>query len=80
MMFGSSLRSSMQRQRVIVTMTNDQGIDGILWAADKTGYKLVASGDRRVELITLDGERQPMDGQAFVPAERVAFVQVVGGG
>lgn len=74
---GPTVRSDLIKSRVLVTLIDDQGLDGILWEADDTGMLLVAEGGRTVELVTVDGERRPVDGQVFVPDHRLAFVQVV---
>lgn len=75
-----TLAEELARRLVLVTMTDDQGFQGVLWASDRSGLRMVAAADMAVELITVDGERQQVDGQVFVPADRVAFIQVLAGG
>lgn len=64
----------------MVSMPDNQGFEGVLWAVDATGMVLRASGAAPVELVTPDGERQPADGEVFIPASQVLFVQVLDGG
>lgn len=75
-----TLQSTLRRRRVVVTMVDDQGLDGILWDEDASGLMLTAAAGEAIELITVDGERTAADGQMFVPADRIAFVQVLEGG
>lgn len=80
----SNLFAGLARSRVLVTLDNSQGFEGILWWADDSGLLIKQAADEPI-LFYRDGsdEPVPMDrGDVFVPADRLLFIQVLaeGGG
>lgn len=76
---GLSILDGLTRDRVLVTLTNDQGFEGVLWAVDESGLLLKPSAAQPL-LFYPDGET-PKDvdrGDVFVPTDRVLFVQLLG--
>jgi hypothetical protein len=75
------VRDLLVRQRVLVTLTTQQGFAGVAWQSDATGLLLVAAAGEPVTFVDADGgEGSPVDGQVWVPADRILFVQLVEGG
>lgn len=67
------------KQRVLVTLTNDQGLEGVMWAADASGVLLVPSGPEPILFYPAGAEVEEIDrGQVFTPMEQVKFVQLLG--
>lgn len=74
-----SVRDGLVRERVVVTMDNQQGFVGVLWSADSTGVVLRSAAGQPVEFIEIDGVRTEVDGQqVFIPEARVLFMQILG--
>ena len=72
-----SVRDGLVRRTVAVTLTDDTGVRGVLWASDETGLLLSpAAGEPVLTWSPAAGEWEPADGSLFVPAERIKFVQI----
>ncbi|MGL4300068.1 MAG: hypothetical protein ACRCW4_13440 [Candidatus Neomicrothrix subdominans] len=73
-------RDVLVRQQVVVTLIDGSGFRGVLWQADASGFTLTAAaGELVMHCAAGSVEWQPVDGQVFVLAEMVHFVQVPGG-
>lgn len=70
------------RQEALVTLLDDTGVRGILWQADADGYLLRRSASTPIEYYGHDStEPQQVDqGELFVPAGQVRFIQLFGKG
>lgn len=70
------MRRSVLRQhtasQVIVALTNDSSVGGWLEEVGKDGYLL------RAPHLLLEEGVQPLDGELYIPREKVLFVQVGG--
>lgn len=73
------VRDGLVRQSVVVTLSDETGARGVLWASDESGLLLVAAAGRPVQTWAPGGEWVDADGSLFVPALVVKFVQVLGG-
>jgi hypothetical protein len=77
-----TVRDGLVRHRVVVTLSSGEGVQGILWATDVTGILVRGAPGEPVQLIEAgdDGDvrASDVDGEVFVPADRVLFVQVMG--
>lgn len=72
-----SVRDGLVRRTVSVTLTDETGVRGVLWASDETGLLLTAAPGEPVLTWSLaTSEWEPADGSLFVPAGRVKFVQI----
>lgn len=74
-----TLFAGLARSRVLVTLDNNQGFEGVLWWADESGLLIKQAADEAI-LFYRDGsdEPVPMDrGDVFVPADRLLFLQVL---
>lgn len=74
-----SVLAGLARQSVVVTLVDETGARGVLWQADGSGVVLAPAAAQPVEVWQPGGEWQPADGQLFVPAAQIKFVQVPGG-
>lgn len=68
------------RQRAVVMLTTGAGVLGVLWDADATGLLVRPSAGDPVVMIDQSGAQAPADGEVFVPADKIEFVQVLGAG
>jgi hypothetical protein len=75
-----SLLAGLVRQQVVVTLADESGARGVLWAADESGLMLVgAAGDPVSYMPAGADEWSPADGAVFVPVSMLKFVQLPGG-
>lgn len=73
-----TVRDGLVRQRVVVTLDDETGVRGVLWATDETGLLVCPAAAQPVETWAPGGDWQDADGSLFVPAARVKFLQVLG--
>lgn len=70
-------RDGLVRRSVVVTLDDETGARGVLWQADESGLVLApAAGESVLVWSPASNEWEPMDGQLFVPAARIKFVQI----
>lgn len=75
-----ALAASLVRRAVVVTLTDDSGARGVLLAADGSGLLLApAPGEPVAYCPPGSAEWQDAEGQLFVPAASIKFVQLPGG-
>lgn len=60
----------LERRRVVVTIADAETFEGILLDADDGHLVLVDAAQ-----LTADGERVAIDGQLWLPTDRVAYLQ-----
>ncbi len=75
----SNLFAGLARSRVLVTLDNNQGFEGVLWWADESGLLIKQAADEAI-LFYRDQADEPMAmdrGDVFIPADRLLFVQVL---
>lgn len=79
-----TVRDGLVRRRVLVTLINDQGFEGVLWAADESGLHLTGMPGHETGGLVFYRDSvtpEPVDrGDVFVPAEQVLFMQIIGPG
>lgn len=75
-----SILKAAVRQEALVTLVDDTGVRGVLWAVDSDGYLLRRSAATPLVFYSHNGtEPEEVDqGELFVPAGRVQFVQLFG--
>lgn len=73
-----SVRDGLVRQSVVVTLADETGARGVLWATDDTGLLLAPAAGQRVQTWSPGGDWSDIDGTLFVPAAVVKFLQVLG--
>jgi len=61
------------RRRVVVNLTSDKAVEGVLWA--RRGRNVVLKDAR---LHEVGAEPVPMDGEVVIDRERVDFIQIHG--
>lgn len=72
-----SVRAGLVRSTVVVTLTDETGVRGVLWDADDTGLLLTGAAGEPVQYLAAGSEEWvPVDGGMFVPAAAVKFVQL----
>ena len=72
-MIRSLIRRHLTRERVLVSIDNDEAFEGVLVEADRRHLVLADASQ-----VTPDGERVPVDGRLWLPVERVLYLQQVG--
>ena len=73
-----TVRDGLVRQSVVVTLVDETGVRGLLWATDETGLLLAPAAGAPVQTWSPGGDWSNADGSLFVPAASVKFVQVPG--
>jgi hypothetical protein len=73
-----SVRDGLVRQSVVVTLVDETGVRGVLWASDDTGLMLAPAAGSPVQTWSPGGDWVDADGSMFVPLPAVKFVQVLG--
>lgn len=58
------------RSRYVVTLDGDEALEGVLIDADAQHIVLADAG-----AIGPDGSRQPVDGQLWIPRQRIRYLQ-----
>jgi hypothetical protein len=75
-----ALSASLVRRAVVVTLADDSGARGVLMAADDSGLLLGPAPAEPVAYCPPGAaEWQDAEGQLFVPAASIKFVQLPGG-
>lgn len=75
-----ALAASIVRRSVVVTLTDDSGARGVLMASDGSGLLLgPAPGEPVAYCPPGHAEWQTAEGELFVPAASIKFVQLPGG-
>jgi hypothetical protein len=74
-----TVRDALVRQLAVVTLVDETGVRGLVWSSDATGLMLAPAAGQPVEQWSPGGEWTPADGQLFVPAAQIKFVQLPGG-
>ncbi len=66
------------RRRVLITLDDESGVEGVLWRSHRAGVELQASPMAPVRVHPARGQVADVDGgHLWVPKERVKFVQVL---
>lgn len=68
------LRDDLVGHHVLVNTDQGDAFEGILWAIDDTGMKIVGTGKQAVRLHTDGGKTVLEMPWAFVPDSQIAFV------
>lgn len=58
------------RERFVITLAGGETFEGILREADRRHLVLVDAAP-----VTADGPRQPVDGELWLPADQVRYMQ-----
>lgn len=75
-----ALSASLVRRHVVVTLTDDSGVRGVLMASDASGLMLGPAAFEPVAYCPPGAaEWQNAEGELFVPAASIKFVQLPGG-